>query len=267
MTEKSQTVFISGTGKMDPPSIGSGIIKSFAERGYNIAGMDIDPEAIEQEEDWLEENDISHLLEVGDLTEGEDVEKSVSNIIDKFGSIDVIVNVAGTASPSAPNKSWKIEEEELDTVYKVNIKTMWNVCRKIIPHMIEREQGRIINISSRAGKAPAMGLIPYSAMKAAINAFTQGMADELGEYGITVNAIGPGNVPTGGASNKILKEKAEEEGVPVDEIIDKYVSEQPLPIPQTPEQIGEMAAYLASEPAKVITGQYIGVCGGLSPLL
>jgi meso-butanediol dehydrogenase/(S,S)-butanediol dehydrogenase/diacetyl reductase len=161
----------------------------------------------------------------------------VHEAISRFGRIDILVNNAGVIGAEGWEDRDVSSEEDWDVIYEVNVKGMNRVTRAVIPYMKERRYGKIINISSQAGRQGSPDN-PYAISKAGVISLTQGSATELAPYDINVNAICPGILRT-----------------PMWERI-------PLGREQTPEDIGYTAAFLASDYAKNITGQAINVSGG-----
>ncbi len=136
------------------------------------------------------------------------------------------------------------------------------MSRSVAPHMIAARQGKLINISSLAGKRGDLGLTHYSASKFAIIGITQTLAKELGEYNINVNAVCPGTLRTA-IWEIILDGRAPRRGVPREQYWNERIEQIPLKRPQTPEDIANVVLFLSSEVSKNITGEAINVNGGL----
>ena len=176
---------------------------------------------------------------------------AVSDMIEtarkKFGGIDVLVNNAGISVTGLfTDISSEAEEQIIDT----NIRGVFNCTKAVLPHMISRKYGRIINISSMWGEVGASCEVHYSATKAAVIGFTKALAKEVGLSGITVNCITPGVIMT-----DMNAEYSEEE-------LNILKEETPLGKLGTPEDIASAVSFLASEKASFITAQIIGVDGG-----
>ena len=176
---------------------------------------------------------------------------AVSDMIEtarkKFGGIDVLVNNAGISVTGLfTDISSEAEEQIIDT----NIRGVFNCTKAVLPHMISRKYGRIINISSMWGEVGASCEVHYSATKAAVIGFTKALAKEVGLSGITVNCITPGVIMT-----DMNAEYSEEE-------LNILKEETPLGKLGTPEDIASAVSFLASEKASFITGQILGVNGG-----
>lgn len=168
---------------------------------------------------------------------------------EKYGGIDVLVNNAGI---SFINLLQDTDENDYDRIFDINMKSVYLVTRTVIPGMIRKKYGKIINISSMWGITGASCEACYSASKAAVIGFTKAMAKELGPSGINVNCIAPGLIDTD--MNKEIDSKAKEE----------FIEETPLLRMGTVEDIAKAAAFLASDDASFITGQVLSVDGGIT---
>lgn len=171
----------------------------------------------------------------------------IARTIKCFGQIDILINNAGI---SYTGLLTDMTEQEWDDIFNTNIKAMFSACRLVLPQMVSRKNGKIINISSMWGQVGASCEVAYSASKGAVDAFTKALAQEMGPSGITVNAVSPGVIATD--INSHLSEN---------EMTD-LKNETPLEKIGRPEDVAEAALFLASEKADFITGQIIPVNGG-----
>jgi len=184
-----------------------------------------------------------------DIRKSSDVDRLVASTLDRFGSLDVVVNNAGT------NTSTLVEdltEAEWDRVVDTNLKGTFLVCRAAIP-LLKRavNGGRIVNLSSTAGRSARIGAAPYCASKAGVLLLTKTLALELGRDGITVNAVCPGFIYAEDKTRQPSKEYRE-----------AFIAGVPLGRVGEPRDIAEVVLFLASERAKYITGDVITVDGG-----
>jgi len=191
-----------------------------------------------------------------DVADSEAVKDMVRKVTDKWGQeVDILVNNAGIY-PYTPFA--EMPDAIRDRVIDINIKGVWNCTKAVIPGMIKQRYGKIINISSVTGPmVSARGDLIYSASKGAVSGFTRGLALEVAEYGINVNAICPGYVDTPG-----MRRMASEMGMDPDEYLGKLSKSIPLGRLGSIEEIGDLAAFLASEESKYITGAEIVIDGG-----
>lgn len=185
-----------------------------------------------------------------DVSQRVDVLRMVGETLDNFGSVDVLVNNAGSIVKLAPIED--CTDEVWDTVLAVNLKSVFLCTQAVIPYLKEQRRGRIINISSLAAQNGGRGgSLPYAAAKAAVNTLTKGLASELGEYQVTVNAIAPGIILTPFHDQFSRPDRLQD-----------VINATPLRRAGAPEEVAELVAYLASDEAGFITGEIFGIDGG-----
>jgi 3-hydroxybutyrate dehydrogenase len=195
----------------------------------------------------------------GDATTKEGVEQAVEAAVEHFGHLDIMVNNAGGAKRLAPLVD--LYDEDFDLVMKWNLySTFWGT-RAALRHMLPRNYGRIINISSVEGKHGKPVLTAYVAAKHAINGLTKATAKEVGTQGVTVNAICPGLVIT-----DIIRDNgpatAEAMGITFDEMVALFAAESAIKRPNTVDEVAAVAVLLASDVGAGITGAIYSVDGG-----
>ena len=183
-----------------------------------------------------------------DISSSSEVNSAIRLIREKHGKIDVLVNNAGIAQIKVFND---ITEQDWDRMFDVNVKGAFLMTKAVLPDMINKKNGKIINISSIWGQTGGSCEVHYSAAKAAVIGLTKALAKELGPSGICVNCIAPGVIDT--------EMNAELDITAISELIEEI----PLEKIGTAENIAKTALFLASEGAGYITGQVIGVNGGL----
>ncbi len=229
--------------------IGKAIVERFASEGAAVAISDVANEAAARETLAAVEaaggKGMVAMFDVGDLAQ---VESAVAGILSTLGRIDILVNNAGI---TRDNLLLRMSEEDFDAVVRTNLKGTFLLTKVVSRHMIKQRSGRIVNMSSVVGLMGNAGQSNYSAAKAGIAGFTKSMARELGSRGITVNAIAPGFIQT-----------AMTAGLP--EAVQKaFLAQIPLGRFAAPEEVADLALYLASDAAGYVTGQVIGINGGL----
>jgi dehydrogenase/reductase SDR family protein 4 len=182
----------------------------------------------------------------------EDIERLVKSTLDQFGKIDILVNNAGTNPYFGP--FLEMEERTWDMVMDTNLKGYYLLAAAVAKGMIERKSGNIINMASLGGKRASPGLGVYSISKAGVIMLTQVLAQELGPYGIRVNAVAPGIVQTRFAKALWSNEA----------ILSKTVEQSPLHRIGQPEEMAGVCIWLASDASTFVTGQTIVLDGGQS---
>lgn len=240
-----KTALITGSSR----GIGCAIAELFAENNYNVI---INYLHSEKDANAL----VSSLGRQGhtamairaDVARIDQVKEMVDLSIAGFGAIDVLVNNAGIAQQRLFTD---ITEDDWDRMMDVHVKGAFNCCQRVLPNMISRKQGKIINISSIWGMTGASCEVHYSTAKAAVIGFTKALAKELGPSNIQVNCVAPGIIET--AMNAALDESER----------NMLREETPLMRFGTPLEVASAVLYLASENANFLTGQVLSPNGGL----
>jgi NAD(P)-dependent dehydrogenase (short-subunit alcohol dehydrogenase family) len=229
--------------------IGAGVARVLASTGARVAIGDLD------------ENAAAAAVGAGlgvrlDVTDRGVVDQAVSRVERELGPVDVLVNNAGISNV-AP--FCEITDADWDRLMGVNLRGVLVVTQRVLPSMLERRTGRIINISSMAGKEGLPNLAHYCATKFGVIGLTQSLAREVADRDVTVNAVCPGVVRTplwDDPDTGILRELDGENGWQA------FLAGIPLGRPQSAEDIGHACAYLASDEAANITGEALNVSGG-----
>jgi 2-hydroxycyclohexanecarboxyl-CoA dehydrogenase len=190
-----------------------------------------------------------------DVTESASVKRGVDEVVDTLGPIDVLVNNAGW---DEFRPFLETEEEFWDRVIDVNFKGCLRMTRAVVPGMVERAHGRVVNVASDAGRVGSSLEAVYSGAKGGVIAFTKTLAREVARRGVTANAVCPGPTQT-----PMLEEMtgADEQGAKAIEAMKRAV---PMKRLGTPEEVAAAVAFLCSEEASFITGQTLSVSGGLT---
>lgn len=239
--------------------IGAGIVKGFVKEGSSVVIADNSLDDAQKLAEKIGRGGVKVLVVRTDVTKKSDADNLVSATLQEFGKIDILVNNAGIIGDI---KFVDIEEEDWDRVNDVNAKGVYLVTRAVVPHMIVARHGKIVNISSLAGKRGSVGVTHYCASKFAVIGITQSLANELAEYDINVNAVCPGILRTA-LWEVLLDARSKRQGLPREQIWDRWIEQIPLKRPQTPEDIANVVLFLSSEVSRNMTGEAINVNGGL----
>jgi meso-butanediol dehydrogenase/(S,S)-butanediol dehydrogenase/diacetyl reductase len=238
--------------------IGRGIALALASEGAGVIVSDIEAEAAEAVAAEIRGAGGRAESRVVDVRKWGDFVALVAHVERQFGQLDIAVNCAGVISVAAVED---VAEAEWDRVMDVNAKGVFLSCKAAVPAMRRNGFGRIINISSVSGKDGYPKLALYSASKYAVLGFTNSLAKEVARDGITVNAICPGVVKTHMWDR--LSDEFRGQGETAEQSWQRHVlAFVPQGRPQTPEEIGGLAIYLALAPS--VTGQSINIDGGLT---
>jgi len=242
---EGKTVIITGASR----GIGKGIAEVFAQQGANIAftyrSSDEKAKSLEEE---LSANGCKVKGYKSDASNFDAAQKLAADVLEEFGSIDVLVNNAGITKDGL---LMRMSEDDFDSVMDINMKSVFNMTKAVLRPMLKQRKGSIINMSSVVGVKGNAGQANYSASKAAINGFTKSTALELGSRNIRCNSIAPGFIETE------MTEALEEEQ------INEWRNSIPLKRGGTSEDIANATLFLASDMSAYVTGQVLHVCGGM----
>jgi 3-oxoacyl-[acyl-carrier protein] reductase len=265
------------TGCARAQGMGRAISVAFARAGADVVATDVAPGGTRNEnEEGLAEVRLGWkgleslageiqglgrrvLTQVGDVSRAADAERFVAAALGQFGRIDVLVNNAAAPHGADRRLLWEVPEEAWDLVLDVNLKGTFLMCRAVIPHMLSRRSGRIINMASVSGKRGTARRGAYTASKFGVIGLTQALAQELAPHGITVNAICPGSVDTSRRESTARRERA---------LVERDPNAAVLSMPPTgriarPDDLAHLALFFASAQSDHITGQAWNVDGGV----
>jgi len=239
--------------------IGQGIAVSLAKAGADIALADISIDVLEETIKLVEQEGVKVKAYQVDVTQFETVRTMVQAVASEFGTLDIAVNNAGVLGI---HKVIDMTGDQWDQIMNVNAKGVFLCSKAELEVMLPNKSGRIINVSSILGKTGMSDVSAYSASKFAVIGFTNSLAKEVAKEGITVNALCPGIVGTGmWRGDKGLAKAFAKDGETEEQSWERnQESLLPQGEAQTPEDMGQLAVYLASAPH--VTGQAIAVDGG-----
>jgi 3-oxoacyl-[acyl-carrier protein] reductase len=242
---EGKTAIVTGAAR----GIGKAVAVAFAKEGANIAITDlrIDENAQETER-TINGLGVKCKVYASDASSFADTEKVVEQIVNDFGTVDILVNNAGITMDAL---LLRMTEQQWDTVINVNLKSVFNFTKVVQRIMIKNHFGSIINMSSVVGVGGNAGQANYSASKAGMIGFTKSIAIELGSRNIRCNAIAPGFIITE------MTHKLSEE------VKKQWEEKIPLRRGGSPDEVAKVALFLASDLSSYVSGQVIGVCGGM----
>jgi len=243
MRLKDKIAIVTGAGA----GIGKATSLLFAGEGAAVVVVDIDEKAASETAEEAKALGRQALAIHTDVSDYAATKAMADQVLAHFGRVDILVNNAGIGDVK---KFTEITEADWDRILSVNLKSVFNCTHAVVTGMIERRSGRIISLSSVAGLTGTPSHVHYSAAKGGVVAFTKALAKEVGQYGITVNAIAPGMVETGFGG-----------GAP-DSIKRLYAERTVLGRIGDPKDIAAACLYLASEDGSYVTGQVLSPNGG-----
>ncbi len=244
MEERKVALITGGTR-----GIGKEIAKEFAKNGYDIIiNFVSDNTDIKNLEEEFKQIGSKAIFIKADVSNFNSCEKMVKQAIEIFGKIDTLVNNAGITKD---NLLMRMKQDEFDKVIDINLKGVFNVTKQVVPYMLKKREGTIINLSSVVGICGNAGQCNYSASKAGIIGFTKSLAKEVASRNIRVNAVAPGFIATD--MTEVLS----------DTIKENISTQIPLKRMGEAKEVAKVVRFLASNDASYITGQVINIDGGM----
>ncbi|MDB2407683.1 SDR family oxidoreductase [Jannaschia sp.] len=239
--------------------IGREIARALREAGAHVAICDVDVEAL----DAARAADPALIASCCDVSDGDAARAFVAEAVGALGGLDLLVNNAGIAGPTAPLE--QVDPEEWARVLDVCLTGAFTVTRAALPALRASERGRIVMMSSAAGRMGFANRAPYAAAKWGVIGLTKSLSRELGPDGITVNAILPGLV-AGDRQRRVMEARAQTQGRPMAEVEAEAFAYVSIKDYVTPRQIADQILFLASPSGATISGQAISVDGDLGML-
>lgn len=245
MLLKGKIAIVTGASR----GIGKEIARLFISQGATVAFTYIcaEEQALDVEKELTKNGGTAKGFR-SDASKFEDAENLVKEVLEAFGTVDIVVNNAGITDDTL---LMRMSEEQWDRVIDVNLKSCFNLTKAVLRTMLKARTGSIINISSVVGVQGNAGQVNYSASKAGILGFTKSVALELGSRNIRCNAIAPGFIETE------MTEKLDAE------VVQGWRDTIPLKRGGSPEDVANACVFLASDMSSYVTGQTINVCGGM----
>ncbi len=239
--------------------IGRVTLETFVDAGAEVFVCDVDAEAL----DGVRRSFQNVGTIEADVADPDAVDRLFDAALERLGGLDILLNNAGIAGPTAP-----VDEVELDDwrrTMEINVTGQFLCARRAVPHIKAAGGGSIVNMSSVAGRFGFPLRSPYAASKWAVIGFTKSLAIELGPSGIRVNAICPGAV-AGERINRVIAAKAEARGVSFEEMYRHYANTASMQTMIDPQDIANMMLFICSDAGHLVSGQVLGVDGGVVSL-
>jgi 3-oxoacyl-[acyl-carrier protein] reductase len=246
---EGRVAFVTGAGR----GIGAATALRLAEEGARVALADVDTEGCHQVAIEIDRLGSDALVLRCDVTDKDMVQHAIDTTADQFGQLDILVNNAGVVRD---NLLFKMSDEDWDMVMNVHLKGAFLCSRAAQKHMVHQRYGRIVSLSSTSALGNR-GQANYSSAKAGLQGFTRTLAIELGQFGITVNAVAPGFIDT-----EMTRTTARRQGLNPDEVIAHAAKTIPVRRVGQPRDIANVICFLCSDEASFVSGQIIYVAGG-----
>ena len=247
---EGRVALVTGSGA----GIGRATARLLGGRGAAVALFDMNEQNLRSAADELAGSGVRVLALQGSATDSADCAAAAAACFGHFGRIDILVNnVGGSAIPVMP--MWEVSDEQWNLMMDLNLKSTFNFCRAVVPFMLRREYGRIVNIASTAGKEGNPNTAAYCAAKAGVIGMTKSLGKELATQGILVNAVTPAVVETEGTltSDSNPERRAQ---------LDKMRSKIPMGRMGRAEEVARLIGFLASDHLSFSTGAVYDISGG-----
>jgi 2-hydroxycyclohexanecarboxyl-CoA dehydrogenase len=251
MKLEGKTAIVTGAGR----GIGRAIALALAREGCQVGIADLLADSARAVAAEVEALGVKGLSLPADLTRRADVTRMAQEAQAQFGQVDILVNNAGW---DRMGLFLETDEDTWDRIIAVNLKAMLYVCKAVLPSMVARGAGKVVNIASDAGRVGSSGEAVYSATKGAVIAFSKALAREMARHRITVNAVCPGLTETP------LLQSLRDQSPKMERILEAVTRATPLGRVASPEEIAGAVVFFASPEADFVTGQTLSVSGGLT---
>lgn len=258
---KDKVTVITGPAK----GMGRAVTLAFAQEGAKLvlAGRDID--AIEPVAAEARALGVDVLVVPCDMTDAEQTEALAAAATQRFGRIDILVNVAGGSGPIGKT-GWETTSAEFSEIVELNMTGCFNTMHAVLPGMVEQKSGKVVNVGGTFGMRGRAGRTAYSASKWGLRGITKSFALEAGPYGINVNCVAPGMVDGPRFREKVCANMANKLGISLDEAMTRHAADYALRRVSTDTDIANACLFLASDVSRQITGVDLPVDGGWAML-
>ncbi|MGN8081065.1 SDR family NAD(P)-dependent oxidoreductase [Variovorax sp. 22077] len=258
---EDKVVLITGPAK----GMGRAVTLAFAREGAKLVLAGRDTAAIEPVAAEARALGVAAVVVPCDLTKGEQTQALAAHALEAFGRIDVLVNVAGGSGPIGKT-GWETSSEEFDEIVQLNMTGCFNTMRAVLPSMIERRSGKVVNVGGTFGMRGRAGRMAYSASKWGLRGITKSFALEAGPYGINVNCVAPGMVDGPRFREKVCADMARQLGITLEEAMTRHAADYALRRVSSDTDVANACLFMASEVSRQVTGVDLPVDGGWAML-
>ena len=258
---KDKVTLITGPAK----GMGAAITLAFAREGARLVLAGRDTAAIEPVAEQARALGVEAVVVPCDLTAPAQTEALAARALAAFGRIDVLVNVAGGSGPIGKT-GWETTAEEFNEIVQLNMTGCFNTIHAVLPSMIERRSGKIVNVGGTFGLRGRAGRMAYSASKWGLRGITKSFALEAGPYNVNVNNVAPGMVDGPRFREKVCADMARKLGITLEEAMTRHAADYALKRVSTDADIAHACLFMASEVSRQITGVDLPVDGGWAAL-
>jgi len=258
---EDKVTLITGPAK----GMGAAVTLAFAREGAKLVLAGRDTAAIEPVAAEARALGVPAIVLPCDLTDPAQTEALAAHALEVFGKVDVLVNVAGGSGPIGKT-GWETTAEEFNEIVQLNMTGCFNTIHAVLPSMIARRSGKIVNVGGTFGLRGRAGRLAYSASKWGLRGITKSFALEAGPYNINVNNVAPGMVDGPRFRDKVCANMAEKLGITLEEAMTRHAADYALKRVSTDADIANACLFMASEVSRQITGVDLPVDGGWAAL-
>jgi 3-oxoacyl-[acyl-carrier protein] reductase len=258
---QNKVAVITGPAK----GMGRAVTLAFADEGAKLVLAGRDTAAIEPVAAEARSRGVEAIVVPCDLTVSEQTQALADAALAAFGRIDILVNVAGGSGPIGKT-GWETTPEEFDDIVQLNMKGCFNTMRAVLPSMISRRGGKVVNVGGTFGMRGRAGRMAYSASKWGLRGITKSFALEVGQHNINVNLVAPGMVDGPRFRDKVCRDMALKLGITEEEAAVRHAEDYALRRVTVDADVANACLFLASDASRQITGVDLPVDGGWAAL-
>jgi NAD(P)-dependent dehydrogenase (short-subunit alcohol dehydrogenase family) len=245
--------------------MGRSVTLAFAKEGVDLVLAGRDTKVIEPVAQEAQDLGVQAIVVKCDLTSSLDTERLAQSALEKFGRIDILLNIAGGSGPIGKT-AWETSTEEFNDIVQLNMTGCFNAMKAVMPSMIKHNYGKVINVGGTFGLRGRAGRMAYSASKWGLRGITKSFALEVGPHNINVNCVAPGMVDGPRFREKVCANMAQKLGISIEEAMKRHAADYALKRVSTDLDVANACLFLSSDLARQITGVDLPVDGGWAML-